>query len=98
MIHGESRFFTNWQMPKEVSSVLHDSKLTDDQRNVILSDWLASTGINERIQFKLNEQEQSNLHSVIFQFTQNNHTFCKKSQLSEEKMTVVMEIFHYLMR
>ena len=66
MIHGESRFFTNWQMPKEVSSVLHDSKLADDQRNVILTDWLSQTGINQRIQFKLDEPEQNNLHSVIF--------------------------------
>ena len=98
MIHGESRFFTNWQMPKEVSSILHDSKLADDQRNVILSDWLASTGIYERIQFRLDESEQNNLHSTILQFTQNNLTFCKKNTLSEEKMTVVMEIFHYLMR
>jgi hypothetical protein len=47
MLHGENRFFTNYQMSKEVSSSLW--KADTDKVNNILNQWLESTGIYQRI-------------------------------------------------
>lgn len=47
MLHGENRFFTNYQMSKEVSGQLY--KADTDKTNAILNQWLESTGIYKRI-------------------------------------------------
>ena len=77
MIHGESRFFTNWQMPKEVSSKLMTLETEGEQLQELRA-WVESTKIKERIQFRLEDQkEQDHLYNIITQFTQNNFMFCK---------------------
>lgn len=43
MIHGESRFFNNWQMPREISSDLMLAEAEDT--NEIINSWLETTGI-----------------------------------------------------
>ena len=58
MLHGESRFFNNWQMPKNVSAELHKSlKPNDDIDNLpsyvkIIEGWLESTKIFDRVHHK----------------------------------------------
>lgn len=99
MIHGESRFFVNWQMSKEVSKKLFNSSA--DTENVIIRNWLNSTGIYDRIQFNFNpnqNSQHSKLVHTINQFTQNNFQFTKRCKFSEEKMIVVIETLHYLLR
>jgi len=65
MIHGESRFFTNWQMSKEISSLLHKSD-SDGERNKIINHWVYITGICDRIQFRVEDQkEKEKLISVL---------------------------------
>jgi hypothetical protein len=82
MIHGESRFFTNWQMPKEVSSALYMTlKSADACDNVggyndILAKWLDSTGIYDRIHD--NGKNIGEKKQIIEQFTRNNFMFCEQ--------------------
>ena len=101
MIHGEARFFTNWQMSKEVSSALHqtlkDADVCDEAGtyNEILAHWLETTKIYDRIHDNRKIEEKK---EIINQFTRNNFMFCEKCHLPEDKMVVVMEILHYLMR
>ena len=102
MIHGEARFFTNWQMSKEVSSALHaclkDADACDETGayNEIIARWLESTEIFARIHNSEKRIEEKK--EIITQFTRNNFMFCEKAGLPEDKMVVVMEILHYLMR
>ena len=49
MLHGEPRFFTNWQMNKQTSHQLFTCEPEDV--NNILNDWLETTGIYNKLQF-----------------------------------------------
>ena len=64
--------------------------------NEILAKWLESTGIYDRIHD--NGKNIGEKKQIIEQFTRNNFMFCEDQKLPEDKMVVVMEIMHYLMR
>ena len=87
MIHGESRFFINWQMPKEVSKILIKPIKLDDEnpnKNDVIRMWLDHTGIYDRIQYKPeSEADQQALKDIIQQYTQNNYQFCIKNKFTE---------------
>jgi hypothetical protein len=73
MIHGESRFFKNWQMSKDVSNNL--MKCDVEETNNLLNAWLDTTGIYNRFQFKLEPNEQPHHRSIVStiqQYTQCN--------------------------
>jgi len=72
---------------------------SEGERFKVLEEWVASTNIKDRIQFRLEDpKEQDHLYGIIVQFAQNNFMFCKSNKFTEEKMTIVMELLHYLMR
>lgn len=64
MLHGESRFFINWQMPKSVSTMLYNDE--PETHTDVLNEWLETTGIYERIQFELDPVENQQ-HMKILQ-------------------------------
>ena len=109
MLHGESRFFNNWQMSKEVSAKLYACDNSEEYVYGILSEWLYSTGIYDKIQFKIdakwngrlvtseNPHHQSIIKSIE-QYTNNNYCFCRKIGLVENKMVIVVELMHYILR
>ena len=99
MLHGEPRFFTNWQMDKEVSAQLYSSE--PEEITEILQDWLETTGIYGKVQFKLNPDQNpqhQKIVSTIQQFTSFNFQFCKRNNFSEIKMVIIIELFHYVLR
>ena len=85
-------------MSKEVSKELHAND--PEQTFQIVKSWVESTGIYERIQFKLDDdnKDHQKLKDVIVQFELNNYQFCAKNILTEQKMVVMMEIMHYILR
>ena len=94
MIHGESRFFINWQMPKSLSKDLMNSSTDYEQQKELLRNWLEHTGIYKRMKITVT----SEIKEVISQFTFNNFNFCQSKTFPEQKATIVVELMHYLMR
>jgi hypothetical protein len=89
MKKGESRFFLNWQMSKEISSQLYNSK-NDGSRTIVISDWLRDKGVAENI-------ETINLE-IIKTYFENIFDHTRKLRLNETKMSCFMEIMFYIMK
>ena len=79
MKRGESRFFLNWQMPKEISKPLHNAT-SDYERSQICQSWLNHTSICEDLE--LPEPSEAHL-SILQQFTDLNCEFAKKNNFTE---------------
>ena len=66
MLHGESRFFTNWQMSKEVGHNIFTCE--PEETGDTLNDWLEDSGIYNKFQFKLdpeNNPQHARIKSTI---------------------------------
>ena len=87
MKKGESRFFLNWRMSKEISSKLAAAD-NDAERQAICRQWLAKDPI----------YTQASNKAVIEQFTDLNCDFAAKQKLSEKKLSCFLELMNYRLR
>ena len=76
MKKGESRFFLNWQMPKDTAMRLHMST-SDSEKTELLTEWLRTQNV-----FNYCFNEDNRQPRVLLEFYEMNCDFCKLNKFT----------------
>ena len=86
MKKGESRFFLNWRMNKDVSHRISMAE-SDSERQSICREWLAKDAL----------YTQASNKAVVEQFMDLNCDFAVKQKFCEKKLSCFLELMHYVL-
>ena len=93
MKKSESRFFINWQMPKDDATLLYAST-SDKERTQLLEKWVSRNSSLIQIADVTEEAHWS----VIITFFEGHFDLARKANFSQLKMSCFLEIMLYLLK
>ena len=95
MKKNESRFFLNWQLPKEDATALHHAA-SDQERSHALEQWLhARSGLATATTTNTPTEAQ---WAVILSFFEGNYDAARRGKFTQQKMAAFLEIMLYLLK
>jgi hypothetical protein len=86
MKKGESRFFLNWRMSKDISGRL-DLAESDSERQSICREWLSRDALYTQVSNR----------AVVEQFMDLNCDFAVRQKFCEKKLSCFLELMHYVL-
>lgn len=93
MKKNESRFFLNWQLPKEQAAALHLAQ-NDKERTQLLERWIArSSGLVASAAV-----DDESHWQVLVNFFEGHFDVARKAKFNQLKMTCYLEIMLYLIK
>jgi hypothetical protein len=93
MKKNESRFFLNWQLPKEDALALHQSS-SDKERTQLIEKWIArSSGLVSAA-----DVDDESHWQVIINYFEGHFDCARKAKFTQIKMSCFLEIMLYLIK
>lgn len=93
MKRNESRFFLNWQLPKDDARALHECS-SDKERTQLIEKWISwSSGL-----ISAAAVDEESHWQVIINFFEGHFDCARKAKFTQVKMSCLLEIMLYLMK
>ena len=93
MKRNESRFFLNWQLPKDDARALHECS-SDKERTQLIEKWISwSSGL-----ISAAAVDEESHWQVIINFFEGHLDCARKAKFTQVKMSCLLEIMLYLMK